>query len=364
MILGWLGCAAPPSLPSEETAAAEVVPVADLWALEVPSGATVTVDVVVTSPRTLAGDAFFARDVAGGELAGLRVELGGILDDWPPAPGTPVQLTGVWTARNLGPELYLASSANGLVLGDAAPLAPRPWHPGLTLGQDLVEVRGVVVTSAVDPAGQADTDSALGIGGCFGVSPGYGRGGTLVGIQVAGRVCARSPADWSGELDGDPPEPVGIDEAITRPDGAWVTLDDLVLATPWDRGGRWALLQDPAGQGLWVDAEAWGLSAQVAPGDVGSWTGEVRYDLDGPYLRAWLPPELAGVREPELVQEIVDGALVEVTVSGLGAPDDLGEVPTAEGLVLDDRFVDLGDLPDPAFVRGAVRGAVRLAVVP
>ena len=97
-----------------------------------------------------------------------------------------------------------------------------------------------------------------------------------------------------------------------------------------------AVVQDPSGIGRWVDAAGWALWASVGAGNVGTWTAEIRRDEAGLVLRAWIPPVLGGTREPRIAQEIADGAIVEVEVTGIGAPDTWGERPS-DGSILDDR---------------------------
>ncbi len=205
----------------------------------------------------------------------------------------------------------------------------------------------------------------MGIGGAFGVGPGFGRAGDLTGILTGDRISARTADDWTGALDGDPPIGVDLSDLDTLSDGTPVALSSLLQVTPWDRSGRWIVVQDEAGAGLWIDTEAWGLRPGSDLGTVADWEGELRRDPDGPYLRAWREPLPTGAQRPaQLGPERVDGALISTTISGFGLGE--GEPITDQGDLLDDRFVDLADLPDPASVTAVVRGVdpARLAVLP
>lgn len=362
----WAACALPPVVEAEPSEAATI---AEVWdGLQ----GTLLLEAVIASPRTADGLGFFIADPQGGPGSGLHVILGGVFDDLPPPVGTPIQLEGPTIQGTFGPGLLLRNTGDLVVLGPPVPLEPQPWSDDAQLEQALVITRDVQVTSALDPAGRASTDGPAGVGGLFGIGPGYARSGDLIGILTDGRISPRTAGDWSGSLEGDPPRSVELAELAALDDGTPVILHDLLQATPWDRSGRWALLQDPGGQGLWLDAESFGLWHHSDAGTVARWEGEVRHDSEGIRLRAWLPPTGAGsTRTPTRVAlpadgPLADGALIETTVSGISAPDLLGERPTAEGPLLDDRFVSLEGLDDPAHVVAAVRGSdpARLAVLP
>lgn len=346
-MIGLLGCALPP-VEVESTA----LTVADLWDGAAAVGDTVVVaPLVVTSPRTADGTAFTVADPAGGSRSGLLVRLAAVIEDWPPPVGTAVALDVVVDASG-PPEVRMFSESDGARLGTG--VLPAPATGGEDLAHALVAMRGVTVTSAPDPAGNADADGAWDVGGRFGVSPGWNRSGDLVGVLLGDRVCARTTADWSGDLAGDPPVDADLAGLSDLPDGTPVAVRDLALATPWSRDGRQAVLQDADGRGVWVDGEAWGLSALVATGARGAWTGEVRHRDEGLVLRVWDVPDVRGAREARVGTALEDGAVVAVSASGIGPPDALGERPTDGGIVLDDRFVPLDGLPDPADLVGAV----------
>ena len=356
-----------PSVVEAEFSEAATIP--EVWA---GLGGTLTLEAVVSSPRTADKRGFFLADPAGGAHSGLYVRLGGVFDDLPPPVGTPIQIVGPTIEAVSGPGVLLRNVDDLTILGEPAPLPPSAWSDDPGLDQALVILADVQITSGLDPAGLASTDGPAGVGGLFGIGPGFRRSGDLIGILSGGRISLRTADDWGGPLEGDPPWPSSLEELDTLADGALIHLDDLLQATPWDRAGRWSVLQDAEGRGLWVDAESWGLWRHSDPGTLASWEGELRHDPQGPYLRAWLPPlPTGGTRPPQIVASdadgvLLDGSLIATTVSGLGAPGPLGERSTVEGPLLDDRFVDLGPLLDPAEIIAAVRGSdpPSLAVLP
>lgn len=369
----WLlagGCDAP-ELPVEEEPVAPGITVGALWDGAVLPGFVTTLrPLVVTSPRTADGRAFYAADPAGGPYSGVRIELGSVIDDWPLPVGTPFTAAGIVLAN--APATLLARTAadlNPVVDAPVVEVVPNePTGEGGRLVHALVIARGLRVTSAPDPLGEADTDGTFAVGGLFGVSPGYGGDGDLVGILADGRVSARSAADWSGALAGDPPVQVDIAELDGLPDGAPVVVPDAALATPWSRDLRWALIQDADGRGAWIDAEGWGLWASLGEGDVADWVGEVRHRPEGVVLRVWDPPPVDGSR-PAVVSDVadpgalVDGQLARLAVSGIGPADPYGERP-ADGVLLDDRFSDLAELGPDATVVGPVRTAPEPWIAP
>ncbi len=365
MLSVLLGCA-PPELPEDdEPQPRGSLTAPELWDLGPPSGAEVVLEpLVVASPRAFPGDRWFAAHPGGGPASGIEVGLSGVQDDQPPPVGTVVRLTGR-IERAMPPRIRV--DPGGLeVLGDGAPPLPWPWDDDPRLELALVEVLDLRVTSDVDPLGMADTSGPVGVGGWFGVSPGFGREGDLTGLLWGGRVSARTRTDWTGELRGDPPIMASIPELRSVPGGTPVVLRDLVPVTPWTRDGRWAVLQDPDGRGVWLDAEAWALPLEPASS---TWTGEVRHQPWGPTLRAWTTPEPTGPeREPVVVAAppagpLVDATLLTLTATGIAPPDRYGDRATA-GPILDDLFRDLADLQDPATLSGVALGVDRFAPLP
>jgi hypothetical protein len=365
------GCEAPFVPPLEGDAPAVTWEARDLWRGEVAEGAQVTVSpLVVASPRDLDGGAFFAADPDGGPRSGVRIVLGLVVDDWPLPVGTPLSATGTLVQQE-PPVLWVASGADldalegeieAPVATDLDGVDDRAFQ---NLRFALVVARDQTVTSTPDPLGHADATEVL-VGGRFGVSPGYGRTGDLTGILGEDlRVSARTVEDWTGELHSDPPlEGAVLSKLDGIPAGTPLVLQDVVMATPWSRDLRWAVLQDADGVGAWVDAEGWGLWGRVAQGSLGRWTVEVRYDEQGVYLRTWLPPRQRGTGPILVGKERDDGALVWFGASEVGPPDAYG-LREAGDLLLDDRFLDLSALAEGDAVAGvgAVRGGVVAPVV-
>ena len=344
-----IGCSLPHPAPLEE--AELVYTVAELNSVEISDGAAVTTaPVVVVSPRTVGFPAFFVQDEGGGPY-GLRVLLFGLLPAWPPAIGSVVTLSGTFV-QGSGPSLGIKAVDDGEVLGRAVPVA-TPY--GEDVGSfSLVSLSGVSVTSAADPLGRADTDGKVGLASVFGVDPpGWGEMGSLIGVVAEGqRVSLRTTADWSGSFAGEPPIEATIAEVGELSDGTPVRLSG-VQVTPWSRDGRWALLQDENGVGLWVDGEAWGIDSSEE-GAAGIWQGEVRSDGEGLRLRTWFEMEMNGTGEAIVTGDLVDGALVSLTVDEMEPADEYGDRVVGE-VVLDNRFMDLEDLQPPLTVVGAVR---------
>ncbi|MEZ4240808.1 MAG: hypothetical protein R3F59_32565 [Myxococcota bacterium] len=342
-------------------------PVADLWGGEVSVGARVTVGpLVVTSPRDIDLAAFFAAAPEGGPRSGVRVVLGPAIDDWPLPVGTGFTATGTLVQRR-PPVLWITAAADLAALDVEAPDVPvEPVVPAVLEGPDddlryaLCVAPALTVTSTPDPLGHADS-TVVPLAARFGLVPGYAREGDLTGILGDdGRLSARSADDWTGDLLGDLPfEGLPLWKVDGVREGTPLVLDDLVLATPWSRDLRWAVVQDAEGRGLWVDQEGWSVWQRVAPTQVGRWTVEVRYDEIGVYLRTWIAPKVRGTRPVAVQTHRDEGAMVYFGGGDLGPPDAYG-VRTAGVLTLDDRFVDLSELPEGSAVAGigAVRGGV------
>jgi len=315
-------------------------------------------EVIVTSPRTADREAFFVQDPGGGDGSGLRVAIRGSLPPWPPAVGTPVRLSGRihWTGSD--PVLDLDALDDGEVLGEPEPPETVEWTEAGAMGFALVHLPEVTVTSPPDPVGHADTDAGTGLSGAFGVPlPEWSATGDLTGIVVEpGRIAPRTLADWTGPLRTEPAAPTTIAEvrAGVWPDGTPVVVEDAVQAVRWSRDGRRTLLQDDAGAGLWVDTEGFG-PWETDAGDQLAWWGEVRSDAPGLRLRTWASPEVVGTAAVATTEMLVDGALAAATLTDPDGPDPWGRWVTAEGVVLDDGFLVLEDLPSPLSVVGPVR---------
>lgn len=347
-----------------------------LWAGAFPSNTRITLpEAVVISPVTADGTTFYVQHPGGGPASGLQVKLGDGLSDWPPPVGSRVSLTGTTILFNGGPTLWLKDEDDlRLLPGTTEPVAV-PFSDDPTLVWTLVHAEDVVVTSAVDPAGLADTSLGQRLRPEFGTpTPGWNRTGDLVAINaLASGLLLRSEADWSGDFEGDPPidAVIGTGQLIALADGTPVTIPDLAQATPWSTGDRYALLQDADGDGLWVDTEGFGTLGSEA-GTVGTWTGEIRYGGDGFRLRAYTPVLVddTQTRGPVIyggpVENTPAASLVFQTVTDLTPTGPRGDRSSAVWL-LDNRFVDLDALTDPDDVYGAVRvdgeGVWRLAVL-
>jgi hypothetical protein len=349
-LLGALACQ--PEDLEEETVPLEVWPVEVLWTDLLAATDRLTLGPVrVTSPRTRDGRMFFGADPAGGPRSGVGIVLGAALAGWPPPVGTELVLTVTVVRPGEAPLVELLAETDAEITAPGEPLAPVPYRDDPELQFALAMAPGLTVTSRPDPLGCADTDGDVGVGGRFGIAPGWGRTGDLTGIVAEGRLHARTEADWTGSLEGDPPQLASLAELGALPEGTPVLLQDLALATPWSRDARWAVAQDAQGQGVWLDGEAWGLWALTQRADAGDWTAEVRAGT----LRVWDPPLLTGTREPILSEPWTDGALLALPIQSLTPPDPYGERITDQGLVLDDRFMDLSSLTAPTEITGTLR---------
>ena len=363
------GCTPPEVDPIAPSNNSNTIKVADLWdgRVEVDTRTTVS-PLVVISPRTTDGLRFYASSASGGPRSGLEIVLGAVIDDWPPPVGTAFIAEGILIDDD-PPSLWVSNSSGLLAPEeDGRPLVLTPQITDLAeidpldrddLRNGLVLARDIRVTSTPDPLGRADSTSVP-LAGRFGTAPGYNRTGDLVGIWDAeGRLSPRFVSDWSGEWPSDPPQPADLGSLDGLPSGTPVSLPDLIVATPWSRDRRWAVLQDAAGRGAWLDTEGWGLWASVEPGQIGTWAVEIRQTPEGRVLRTWVPPLLEDLppRAPILTDAIEDGAIVPFAAADLGPPDAYGE-RTTDGPTLDDRFTDLSSLPEGGTASGTA--AVRL----
>jgi hypothetical protein len=366
-IIWCVGCA--PTNAPEEPKETDKVTVAQLWSDSSLDGEWVDLEeTLVVSGRTLDNTRFFVQEPHGGNQSGLAVDLLGTLLAWSPSVGSRVSLSGTVSLTDIGPTLELADQDDGQILAEGEQANAVAYSDDSEMIFALVAVADVTVTSMPDPHGRADTDKDFGLERTFGVdNPGWQTVGNLVGvITTPGRVSLRSTGDWSGIFNGLDPVVSSI-EALQDgeiADGVPVEVPGVTQATPWSRGGRFVVLQDELGNGIWLDAEGWS-DATSQPGDTATWTGELRTDDEGPRLRSWFQPELVGSSAIITTDALSDGAILSShTATVVEGPDDLGEWTTAEGHLLDDRFIALDDIGDSISFTGAVRitndGTVRL----
>ena len=359
------GCE-PQEWPQDEPPSPPDTTVRALWAAHRGVGVKVTLDpVVVTSPRAWPGDRFFASDPEGGASSAVEIGLGEVVAELPEV-GTVVHVSGV-VERTDPPRVRIDDQDQIDVLwtGDL----PLPYAGTLDPSWEgaLVALDDVRVTSSVDPLGRADTDGPIDLGGLFGVTPGFGREGDLVGIWSGGRVSARTPEDWSGELEGDPAVPASLAMLPDLEVGTPVRVANLAMVTPVSADGRWAVLQDGSGAGIWLDLQL--AAVDHLPFRPATWEGELRRTAWGVSIRVWDPPAQAGRLRPTVVRDavagepLVDASVVRMTLGGLGPVDAWGDRAT-EGPTLDDAFLDLGDLPDPVTIVGVAIGTDRVAPLP
>ena len=340
-------------------------PVADVWSGKLEPGAEVPIGpAVVLTPLSPSGQLWIG-DPQGGGNSGLRIDVEGFPPYIPPV-GTHVVVTVTIDPWETAPSATLEDNDDVEVLGVSSEPVVSPWSEDAGLVNTLVEAR-VRITSPPDPLLRADTDAGFALDGLFGVRPAsYGASGDLVGIVTEPtRVALRDDHDWTLTAVGTDRSYTTIDaiRAGEHPDGTWVQLDGVVQVSGWSRDGRYAVVQDADGDGLWVDAEGFGVGGSGA-GDVVTWLGEVRRDGEGLRMRTWWDPVVTGSADPILRQGLVDGALVLRTVADLSGPDGFGTWMTGDGLYVDDRFVDLSDLYDPSEVEAVVRPGVLYPVSP
>ncbi|NCG20003.1 MAG: hypothetical protein GWP91_13430 [Rhodobacterales bacterium] len=359
--LALTGCTL--ALTTEEESYEEPVTVAQLWDGVHNNGLVVTLDdLMITSPKTWNGRSFFAQTTAGGPQSGIRIELDGNLSGWPPPVGTPVSLRGQIWLFDEGPSLFLSKQDNAEILEEPATPTVTPWtdDPELVYALVQVELGG---TTAPDPAGLAQTDLDLQLRRLFDVNtPGIDQHGVATGIALyENGLGLRSPADWSGDFENAPPIDVSVTDLVDLPDGSWVRITNLTQATPWSLDGRYAVLQDSVGNGLWVDTEGWS-SAHTLLGDRGDWIGEVRTDGEGLRLRTWLPPTINGQGDVFQVVGTKVGDRIALHLTDLSEPDLQGYRSSAEGWRIDGRFTPIESLPSDVMVVGVIRSSNLLAV--
>lgn len=358
-----------PEVPASDTDTdvADVAPftLAELRTGDVPAGLLSVGPLVVVSGRAADAVSVVVQDAETG--AGMLVLPSGRLDGWPPPLGTVVRLRGFYAGPSEAPVLYLTSAAAAVAVGTAEPRLLDARAADLP-AYALVRYDEVEVRTDPDPGGVAVLDDGVLTSGRFGrFVPASGSVGSLTGVRWSdGSVAPRDVDDWSGTVESVTPVDTTVADVL---DGVHPTgLTVQVYATQvlgWTRDGRYTVLQDEAGRGVWVDGEGWWPWAG-GTGNFGYYTGQVVVGEDRTYLRSWFPPTVeAGTRSVVVSPDVVDGLAVRRVVSGLGPPDAFGERTTAEGVVLDNRFRDLSTLPDPVELGGvwdATTDPPRLAV--
>jgi hypothetical protein len=364
--MGLVACEAVTAPPDEVEVADGPRTLDDVLADPPAYGASVLVGPLrITSPSSAGSGHVYAQDPVSG--AGIQVRRGA-LDGWPPRMGADVTLRLAWAGTPEVPVAWLASMDNIVDEAPGGPLvvADAPEAPA---AYTLARYPVVRVTSMPDPVGRADTDLGRPLRDAFGVGlPSWTSEGALTALVLEdGSLALRSGEDWAGAWAD--PAPIASDVATIRAGalsaGTWVSLA-VTQATPWTPDHRYVVVQDEVGHGLWVDAEGFGGEVG-APGEVGTWTAEVRYDGEVPYLRSWWPAEVSGSMPVVTATVPEDGAILDLVFQALGSPDPFGERVAGDGTVLDDRFGAIDALSPPVSVRGAllVRGdAVRVAVLP
>lgn len=360
----------PPPESVEETEPSTPLRISDLWEGAVDLGGVATVEeVVVISGRTVDGTRFFAQDAGGGLRSGLRVEMSDPMPFWPPPVGSVVTLKGPIWLYDGAPTLFLEKVSNAAWPGEEIEPVATAWSDEPLLTHSLVEGAGAVISTA-DPGGRVELDDGTWLRGDFGLgAPDYGASGEFTAVAAPDHeVMLRDLDDWTGSWEPSDPVDVSIADLQTGQllDGSKVRVRGVLVATDWSSDGRWTLVQEVGGEGLWIDTEAFGTPA-ASPGEVGDFTGEVRSDGDGLRLRVWDPPIMRQSGTPSYGDELRDGQLGWWLAQGIGAADASGDRRTVDGWVLDNRFTDLGPLPDPALIRAVVQVTaaqdIRLAVL-
>lgn len=366
-----LACAPPEDVEPDPASSAPAVEI-DIASLAVeppPYGSTVRIarSRVITG-RTADDGIVVVQDLVTGD--GLAIQLGARLDGWPPAVGTEVWLRGWYLPVGGVPYLMLDEPSDWRDL-DAVSEAVVAEAPEDLRTWQLVSFPDVVVTSCADPVGFADTSLGRRFRDRFGVGvPGWGSAGALTAVVLTGGPLGlRTSDDWQGEWRECPPLDVTVAEVLEgRLANGTPVRFPATQATPWSRGGRYAVLQDASGAGLWADGEGFGIDESSEEGSIGWWRGEIRGGSE-PWVRTWWVPEVEADGEVVVspAGDAEDGRIRQVLVETAEPPDAFGERAVAGGGVLDDRFVPLEDLALPAELRVAemVRESeVRWAVLP
>lgn len=366
MILLLAACQVGSGPADDPPAAPERTDLAAVVASSPQVGAVRTIDPlrVVTPPSPIDG-AVVAQDPVTGQ--GVLVQVGARVTGWPPALHQEIAVSAVWL--NGSPPTIGLHATTSLLARRAVQAPVVTPFDGTQPAWTLVEAVGVRVASSVDPLGRADTEPALGLEDRFGVGlPGYGAEGDL--RAVVGSDGRLWPADAASWVELSPPiEAREVTIAELRGTGLRPGTPVQVVAravTPFSEDGRWLLLQDEAGDGIWVDAAGYG--PWRLPTGLARWDAELRFVSGAAVLRAWgEPANLGGDARRIVAPDIspVDGRVVRLRPGPSAAPDAWGDRLTDAGFLLDDRYVNLVEVP--AVVVGAwmVRGnEARLVVLP
>lgn len=297
----------------------------------------------------------FAQDPVDG--AGIELRAGETLDGWPPPVGTPFKVRGYFAGDAAAPVIWVSATKDMVVTGEVEPVLVLDGEtppPPLALAR----WEAVEVWTEPDPAGRAELSVRRSTDGRFGrFVPGAGNTGALTGVLLGdGRIAPRSEDDWQGTRDPGVVLPSSVESILAGEveAGATVTFEATQIA-PWSIGGRYTVLQDAGGRGLWVDAEAW-FPWVATEGTSATFTGQVQVVGGQWILRSWTPPVSLGLAAapPVTSANVVHGALVDLTVAGIRAADVRGERVMDGDLVLDDRFRPIDTIGDGWSVRGVV----------